>query len=154
MFINHAARRRLERRSERGRRRGDVVVEHLVQFGRFVAREVRAHHQKKLRLPLVEVARELDEQAKVALLLPDQRCRRMLARGGEVRAIARTMNLGQPLRPAADGADLTAERRARTPCFSLRAQGTYHDPPYCMIARKNQSIDSERALHEGLAWRP
>lgn len=127
MFVDHAARCRLERGGERGRGFADVVVEDRVQIGRLVARQEAVHHEKNLRLPVVEVARELHEQGDVALLLPDQRRRWMLARGGEVRAIARTANLGQPLRSAADRANLMTERRAGAPRFPLAAEGTHHN---------------------------
>src|SRR5579864_579672 len=118
----------------------------MLQLGRLVARQERAHHQKNLRLPLVEVARELDEQTEVALLLTDQRRRRMLARSGKVRAVARTADLGQPLRPAADRADLMAERRARAPRFSLAAEGTHHRDLIVVRRLRRRAVRGQRAL--------
>ena len=50
----------------------------------------------------------------------------MIARDGEVRAVAGTRDFDQPLRAAADGADLLAERRTPASRFSLIAQRTHH----------------------------
>ena len=66
------------------------------------------------------------EQTDVPLLLANDHRRRMLARGGEVRAIGRTWNLDETLRTAAHGANLVTERRAAAADAPFVAQGTNH----------------------------
>ena len=50
----------------------------------------------------------------------------MLARGDEIRAVARTLNLDQTFGAAADGADVFAERRTRPTSTPQAAEGTNH----------------------------
>ena len=50
----------------------------------------------------------------------------MLARSGEVRAVAGTRDFGQSLRAAADRADLLAERRTPASRLPLATQRTDH----------------------------
>jgi len=72
------------------------------------------------------MAHELHEEREV-VLLPAERGRwRMFARGGEVRAVGRALNLDEPFGAAADRTDLLAERRTCASRFSLAAEGTHH----------------------------
>jgi hypothetical protein len=82
--------------------------------------------KKELGLALVEIAHESHEQCHIVLMLPQGGRRWMFARGGEVGAVARTRDFRQPLRAAADSADLLAERRTPASRLSLAAQRTHH----------------------------
>ena len=82
------------------------------------------------------------------MLLPaDGGRRRMLARGRKVRAVARALNLDEPLGAAADRTDLVAERRTGAPRLPLRRRGDTPQPYYCIIPRKSIENSSERGLH-------
>jgi hypothetical protein len=88
----------------------------------------------------------VDEYFHVALLLPNGHGRRVLPRGCQVRAIGRTRNLHEPLRPAADGANLLTEggtSSSGAPCLTQR---TDHVAQYCIIRLKNTQNSSERRL--------
>ena len=126
MFVNDAARCCLERGRERRSRFHDVIVDERLELRRLVTDQEGERHRKELRLPVTEVANELEEQFDIELLLPGGGRGRMLARDREIAAVAGTLDLGQPLGAAADGADLLRERRTRAPRLSLAAQGTYH----------------------------
>ena len=85
MLVDDAARRGFEGRGQRRRRFGDVVVDERLQLRRLVAltRNV-ADQKEQLRLPLAEVAHELDAAA------PTSRCCcRTATAGGCSRAVAR-----------------------------------------------------------------
>ena len=125
VLVNDATRRRLERGRERRSRFHNVIVHERLELRRLVADQERERHRKELRLPLTEVADELEEQFDIELLLPGGGCGRMLARDREIAAVAGTLNLGQPLGAAADGADPLVECRARAARLSLAAQRTY-----------------------------
>lgn len=127
MLVNDAARRRLERGRERRSGLHDIVVHERLELRRLVPDQEGERHRKELRLPLTEVANELEEQFDIELLLPGRGCGRMLAGDREIAAVAGTPDLSQPLGATADGADLLVERGARPPRLSLAAQRTYHN---------------------------
>ena len=91
-----------------------------------VTQEERIDQKEQLRLSLVQVAHEPDEQFHVALLLPEYGCRRMLARCGQIDAVARTLNLDQALGAAAHGTDLFTERRTGAASAPRATEGTNH----------------------------
>jgi len=126
MLVDDAARGGLESRRQRGGRFSHIVVNQRLQLRRLVPREKRGDQEEQLRLPMVEVAHELREHAHVALLLPDGHRRRMLAGAGQVRAVAWTLNLRQPLGAATNGANLLVERGAAAPRAPCAAQRTNH----------------------------
>src|SRR5207237_10607479 len=97
-------------------------------------------------LARAEVGQHLDEAADGALLRPPGARGRMPARAREPGAVARTRNLHEPLRPAAHGADLVAERgtaSARSPFAAERAQ---HSWALLYNPARNRQSSSERAL--------
>jgi hypothetical protein len=106
VLVNDAARGGLERGGERRSGFRDVIIGDRLELRRLVTDQKGERHRKELRLPLTEVANELEEQFDIELLLPGGRCGRMFARDGEVAAVVRTLNLGQPLGAAADRANL------------------------------------------------
>jgi hypothetical protein len=78
-------------------------------------------------LAFVEVAHGANERRQFTPLLSDFGGRWMLARGGEIDAVTRTLNLDEPLGTATGGADLVAERRASPPRSSAAAEWTNHN---------------------------
>src|SRR5581483_6342815 len=126
MLVDHPARGGLERRRHRRRRLRHVVVDERLELRRLVAEEKRVDKEEDLGLALAQVAHELHEEAEIALLTADGRRWRMLARGGEIDAVRRTLDLGQPLRSAADRTDLFAERRTCTSSLPLATERANH----------------------------
>ena len=105
-----------------------IVVDDRLEFGLVVvvADEERIDQEKELRLALVEVAHELQEEREVVLLPADHGRGRMFARGGEERAVGRALNLDEPFGAAARRTDLLAESRTCAPRFSLAAKRAHH----------------------------
>jgi hypothetical protein len=97
-------------------------------------------------LPLAEVAHELDEHRDVALLLADERRRRVLASAGEPGTVGRAFDFDQSLRAAADRADLLAEGGTSAPGAPISARWADHRGHYCIIRPKTAGNSSERAL--------
>jgi hypothetical protein len=126
MLVDYAAGRRLEGRRKGAGRFDDVLVDERLQLRPLILRDKRIHRDEELGLAPVEIAKGLKEQRDVPLLLPEGRGRRMLAGAREVRAVGRTRDLGEPLRPAADGADLAIERRTRAARLAGPTKGTNH----------------------------
>jgi len=126
MIVNDAASRRFERARERGDASDHVVVDERLQLRRLVSLKEAADQKEQLRLTLAEIAHTVRQQFDVVLLLANGHGRRMLARGGEVRAIGRTGNLDDTLRAAAHGANLPAESGAAASAAPFVAQGTNH----------------------------
>ena len=126
MIVNDAASRCFEGAGERRDAVDHVVVDERLQLRRLVSLKEAADQKKQLRLALAEIAHTVREQFDVALLLANGHCRRMLAGGGEERAIGWARNLDEALRSAAHGANLLAESRAAASGAPFVAQGTNH----------------------------
>jgi hypothetical protein len=92
------------------------------------------------------------EQFDVQLLPANDDRWRMLARGGEVRAIGGTRNLGETLCSAANGANLLPESGAAASGAPFVAQGTNHVAQYCIIGPKNTQNSSERRLQTPVVY--
>ena len=115
MVVDDATRSGLERCRKRRHPLGDIIVYQRLKLGWLVADEERGHQEEEPRLPLAEVAHELDEHRDVALLLADERRRRVLASAGEPGTVGRAFDFDQSLRAAADRADLLAEGGTSAP---------------------------------------
>ena len=68
----------------------------------------------------------MHEQPEVVLLLPDDNSRGMFACACEPDTVRRALYLNETLRPAADRADLLADRGTATPGAPHAAKGTQH----------------------------
>src|SRR5262249_44069071 len=136
MLVDDTTRGGLVCRSQRGHRFRDVVVHQRLEIGPRVFQQERVDEQKELRLPLVEVAHDLQHQGDVALLLPHDDPGRMLARAHEPGTIARTRDLGQPLGAAADRTDLLADCGTAPPGATISAERADHSTHYCIIRAK------------------
>jgi len=105
---------------------GDVVVDQRLELRRLVSDQKGADEEEDLRLALAEVPHDVQEQPDVALLLADDDSGRMLACACEPDTVRRALYLNETLRPAADRADLLADRGTATPGAPHAAKGTQH----------------------------
>ncbi len=103
--------------------------------------------RKSCDLPAIEIAQRLHEQREVVLLAPHGGRRRVIARRGEIDAVGRTVDLGQPLGSAADSTDLIADRRTRAARLPDAAERTKHSRALLYNPAKIRESSSERALH-------
>jgi len=126
MIVDDATSRCFERAGQRRNAFDHVVVDERLQRGRLVSLEEAADQKKQPRLTFAEIAHTVREQFDVALLLANRHRRRMVARGGKVRAIGGTWNLDETLRAAAHGANLPTECGAAASGAPFVAQGTNH----------------------------
>src|SRR5262245_57822070 len=126
MLVNEAACRRLVRGGERFSGLNYVRVDDRTEILWRVRLDQRGHHQKELRLTLVQVEHRLDEKAHVTRTLSDEHRRRMLARARQPWTVRRTRDLDQTLGAAADGTNLLAESRTAAAGFSTAAQRANH----------------------------
>ena len=145
MLVDDAPGRGLERAGQRRGCFGHVVVDERVELGRFVAQKEGADQNEQLRLAFVEVAKAMEQQVDVMPLPANRRCRRVFARGGEVRAVARAIDLDETLGAAAHRADLVAEGGAATPCAPCATERTDHFA-YCIISPKTHRISVGTAI--------
>ena len=90
--------------------------------------------EEQLILPLGEVTDRSAAAPRRPFLLPLDLRRRVLARGGQMRAVVGTVDLDEALGAAAHGADRLAERRARAPTLTLPAGRTGHLPSFAHAA--------------------
>jgi len=139
MIVDEATRRGFERCRERRHPLGDVIVYQRVKLGRLIADEKRADQEEEPRLPLAEVAHQMDERRDVALLLADTRRGRMLACAGEPGTLGRAVDFDETLGAAADRTDLFAEGGTSAPSAPISAQGADHSVHYCIIGPKSPS---------------
>jgi hypothetical protein len=87
----------------------------------------------------------VEQQVDVMPFTADGRRGGVFARGGQVGAVARTVDLHETLGAAADRADLVAEGGAATPCPPRATERTDHFA-YCIISPKTHSISVGTAL--------
>jgi hypothetical protein len=126
MVVDDPTRSGLEGCRKRPHPLGDIIVYQGLKLGWLVADEERADQEEEPRLPLAEVAHELDEHRDVALLLADERRRRVLASAGEPGTVGRAFDFDQSLRAAADRADLLAEGGTSAPGAPISARWADH----------------------------
>ncbi len=126
MIVNQTTRRGFERRCQRTKGLGDIVVDWRMELGRLITREERRDEKQELRLTFVEVAKDPAQDPDVTLPLPDQRRGRMFPGRRQPRAIGRAPDLDEPFRPAADCADLLVQCRTAPPGPTGAAKRTHH----------------------------
>jgi hypothetical protein len=106
-----------ERRGERGRGVGDIViVQRLKILGR-ISRDKAAYQQQEPRLAIAQPLQRRSKRDEIPLLLALHHRRGVTARCRQISAVARTSNLDAALRAAAHGADVLTE--SRTPASSF-----------------------------------
>src|SRR6187401_2172939 len=111
MLVNHPSRGRLERRCERARGFGHIVIHKPRKALGDVARDQGGEEEEELVLPFAQVLDRGKQYGDITFLLTPDHRRRMFARGGQVATVARALNFDQALRAAADRTDRLTERR-------------------------------------------
>lgn len=121
VFVNYSAFRGLDRRCERSCSVGDVFIDKAREGLRLMSQDGRLRQEEELTLPLRERLKRREQGGEVALLLSPYDGSGVLARRGEVAAVARTTDLDKSLGAAARRTDSLIQSRTRAACPTLRA---------------------------------
>jgi hypothetical protein len=86
-----------------------------------MSRDRTVQDEKQLLLTLGQLLNRRKQNSKIAFLLTPHNGSRMFARRGEISAVARTPNLDEPFRTAADRTDVLFQSWTRASRFPLTA---------------------------------